>query len=63
MSIIPTKSQLLIVNIYFSFYEFPDGLFNPIHNYCDDFSEDYFEVYNISIAQNLAILENIMHFC
>ena len=30
------------------------------HNYCDDFSDDYFEVYNISVAQNLTILETIM---
>ena len=27
------------------------------HNYCDDFSDDYFEVYNISVAQNLTILK------
>ena len=33
------------------------------HNYCDDFSDDYFEVYNISVAQNLTILEPIMRFC
>ena len=33
------------------------------HNYCDDFSDDYFEVCNISVAQNLMILETIMPFC
>ena len=33
------------------------------HNYCDDFSDDYLEVYNISVSQNLTILEPIMRFC
>ena len=33
------------------------------HNFCDHFSEDYFEVYKISLAQNLTILETIMRFC
>ena len=33
------------------------------HDFCDDFSEDYFEVHNISVAQNLTILEAILRFC
>ena len=32
------------------------------HDFCDDFSEDYFEVHNISVAQKLTILETIMRF-
>ena len=30
---------------------------------CDNFSEFYFEVYNISVASNLMILETILRFC
>ena len=33
------------------------------HDYCDDFSEDYFEVHNVSVAQKLTILEAILRFC
>ena len=33
------------------------------HDYFDDISEDFFEVYKISVAQNLAFLETIMRFC
>ena len=33
------------------------------NDFCDDFSEDYFEVHNISVAQNLTILEAILRFC
>ena len=33
------------------------------HDFCDDFSEDYFEVHYISVAQNLTILETNMRFC
>ena len=33
------------------------------HDFCDDFSEDYFEVHYISVAQNLTILEAILRFC
>ena len=36
---------------------------NIISELNDDFSEDYFEVYKISLAQNLTILETIMRFC
>ena len=32
------------------------------NDFCDDFSEDYFEVHNISVAQKLTILETIMRF-
>ena len=30
------------------------------HDFCDDFSGDYFEVHNISVVQNLSILEAIL---
>ena len=33
------------------------------HNFCDNFSEDYFEVYIVSVAQNLTILDAILRFC
>ena len=33
------------------------------YEFCDNLTEDYFEVYNISVAQNLTILERIMRFC
>ena len=33
------------------------------HNFCDNFPEDYFEVCNISVAQNLTVLDAILHFC
>jgi hypothetical protein len=39
------------------------SVFSPKHDYYDNFSEDYFEVHNISVAQNLTILETIMRFC
>ena len=37
--------------------------FSAKHDFCDDFSEDYFEVHYISVAQNLTILEAILRFC
>ena len=33
------------------------------NDFFDDFSEDYFEVHYISVAQKLTILEKIVRFC
>ena len=46
--LIPGASEKLVINM---------------NIYCDDFSKDFFEVHNISVAQNLTILEAILRFC